>query len=85
MNRDLFNNANPRRVANATIACLDRLQDYQPHEQMLAAAALFVSLADHWKLPAQDAFTVVKNLMLHEDRRRPEFGAVQLYMQNELR
>jgi hypothetical protein len=85
MNRDLFNNANPRRVANATMSALDSLQNYQPHEQMLAAAALFVMLADHWRIPAQDAFTVVKNLMIGNEMRRPEFGAVQLYMQNELR
>lgn len=85
MNRDLFNNANPRRVANATMAVIDALQvRFQPHEQMHAAAATFLLLAEHWGIPAQDLFTATKNLMNDQDGKRPEFAAAQQYMENEL-
>jgi hypothetical protein len=86
MNRDLMNNANPRRVANATMAVIDATQrGFQPHEQMLAMAAAFLMLAEHWGMPAQDAFRAVTNIMNDQDGKRPEFGAVARYMKEELR
>lgn len=85
MNRDLFNNANPRRVAQATMAVIDATQrGFQPHEQMHAMAASFLMLAEHWGVPAQDLFTATKNLMNDQEGKRPEFAAVQMYMENEL-
>jgi hypothetical protein len=85
MNRDLYNNANPRRVANCTMAVIDATQrGYQPHEQMHAMAAAFLLLAEHWGVPAQDLFTATKNLMTDVEGKRPEFAAVTAYMKQEL-
>ena len=85
MNRDLFNNADARRVANCTVAVIDATQrGRHPHEQMHAMAAAFLLLAEHWGIPAQDLFTATKNLMASVDGKRPEFAAVADYMANEL-
>lgn len=85
MNRDLFNNADPRRVAQATMSVIDATQrGFQPHEQMHAMAAAFLMLAEHWSVPAQDLFTATKNLMNDQEGKRPEFSAVAEYMRNEL-
>lgn len=86
MNRDLFNNCNPRRAANAAMAVIDATQrGFQPHEQMHGAAAAFLLLADHWGVPAQDLFTATKNLMANREGKAPEFDAVREYMKHELR
>lgn len=85
MNRDLFNSANPRRVAQATMSVIDATQrGFQPHEQMHAMAAAFLLVADHWGIPAQDLFTATKNLLNDQDALRPEFRAVKAYVRNEL-
>lgn len=85
MNRDLINNANPARVANATMAVIDATQrGFQPHEQMHAMAAAFLLLSEHWGLSPQDLFTATKNLMNDNLGKRPEFAAVQQYMREEL-
>lgn len=86
MNRDLLNSANPRRVANATMAVIDATQrGFQPHEQMLGIAAAFLSLASHWGVSAQDAFRITTNIINDQDGKRPEFSAVDRYMKEELR
>lgn len=85
MNRDLYHSADPARVANCTMAVIDATQrGFQPHEQMHAMAIAFLMLAEHWGVPAQDAFTASKNLLNDQEGKRPEFGAVVQYMKNEL-
>ena len=85
MNRDTMTNASPARVAKATMSLLDRLQRFQPGDQVLAAAAVFLTLAEHWGIPAQDAFTIIKNLMIANEGKRHEFRALDAYIKNELR
>ncbi len=85
IDRDLMHMASPRDVAVATMTTIDALQDFQPHVQVLGAAAVFLNLATHFRVPAQDVFTAVANLM--NDRQgmaRPEFAGVRQYMENEL-
>lgn len=84
MNRDLMNNADPQAVATATMAVLDRLQHQQPHIQQMAAAALFVLLAERRGVEPQDVMTATKNLMIGSEGKRAEFLAVALYLENEL-
>lgn len=84
MNKDLMNNADPAAVANATMAVLDRIQHEQPHVQQMAAAALFVLLAEHWGMDPQDVMTATKNLMIGSEGKRAEFEAVALYLEAEL-
>lgn len=83
-NRDLFNNADTRRVGNAAMTIIDRLQHFRPHEQMHAAAVVFLVLAEHWGMSAQDAFTATKNLINGAEGKRPELAAVEQYVKEEL-
>jgi hypothetical protein len=84
VNRDLINSASPRRVAQAGMTVVDQLQVFQPHEQLMGAAALFLVLAEHWRIPAHDVFTATKNLMNSEDGKHPAFAAMQEYVSKEL-
>lgn len=85
INRDLFNTASPRRVANCTMQIVDTTQrGYQPHEQLHAMAIAFLMVCDHWGMPAQDVFSAAKNLLNDQDNKRPEFSAVEQYIANEL-
>jgi hypothetical protein len=85
IDNDKTNNANPERVAKAAFNVIDRLQLFQPHEQVLAAAALFVILTDAHKANPQDIITVTKNLMNEKQKLRAEFAAVRDYVKHELR
>ena len=84
--RDRLNNASPAEVSTATYALVDALYNQKPHIQAAAAAVLFLTVADLWRLPPQDIFTAVKN-MLDDDiaGERPEFRALRLYAQHELK
>lgn len=83
-NRDLMNNARPANVAGGTITILDRLQHQQPHVQVMAAAALFVLVCEHWNVRAQDVMTATKNLMVSDQgEREPAFEAVRMYLKGE--
>ena len=84
MNRDLMNNADPAAVATATMVVIDKLQHEQPHVQQMAAAALFVLLAEHWGMDPQDVMVATKNLLIGVDGKRTEFEAVALYLEAEL-
>ncbi len=81
---DNMANADPVQVARSAMTCLDRLQDFAPAEQVMGAAALFLCLAEHLNVPAQDVFTYTKNLMLGADGKRSEFRAITDYCANEL-
>lgn len=85
MNNDKITNADPARVARASFAILNRLQDFPKEEQPLAAAAVFLTLADHLGVPAQDLFTFTKNLMNSKEGLRPEFGGVRDYIKYEIK
>ena len=50
----------------------------------MAAAALFVLLAEHWGMDPQDVMTATKNLMIGSEGKRAEFEAVALYLEAEL-
>lgn len=84
MNRDLMNNADPAAVATATMVVIDKLQHEQPHVQQMAAAALFVLLAERWGVEPHDVMVATKNLMIGVDGKRAEFEAVALYLEAEL-
>lgn len=71
MNRDLMNNARPRDVATSTMTILDRMQNFQPHVQVMGAAAVFLSLAEFYGVDATDAFRATKNLINGSDGKPP--------------
>jgi hypothetical protein len=84
LNRDVLNTATPRDVAMAAMTVLDRLQDFRPEIQIMGAATVFLTLADHLGIPAQEAFTVTKNLINGDDGKRAEFRGIDAYMKGEL-
>lgn len=84
MNRDLINNADAEQVALAGVGILDRMQNYPQHIQPLALAAAFLVLSEHLRIPAQELFTVTKNMMT-EEQNVPEFKAVKDYIKYEIK
>lgn len=84
LNRDVMNMAAPRDVAMASMGVLNSIQDHRPEIQIMGAAAVFLSLADHLGIPAQEAFTATKNLINGDDGKRAEFRALDAYMEGEL-
>lgn len=84
INRDLMNNARPRDVATAAMTVIDKLQNFQPHTQLMGAATVFLALAEYWNVPAQDVFRATQNLINSEDGKLPEFKAVDHYIRTNL-
>lgn len=85
LNRDALNMADPAMVARAGMTVIDALQvQFHPHVQAMGAAAAFLSLAEHYGIPAQDLFTATKNLINGVDGKRTEFKAIDAYMEGEL-
>ena len=65
---------------------IDRLQDFPPAIQSVAAAVLFLSVCKTHRQEPQDIFTVAGNLTadtIHGER--PEFRALRLYAEHELK
>jgi len=84
MNRDLMNNADAEHTARAGIDILDRMQNHPQHIQPLALCAAFLTLANHYRVPAQDLFTATKNMMTEEENIA-EFNALRDYVKYEIR
>jgi aminopeptidase N len=76
-------------VAKLCVLIFDRIQGYHLHKeaQLLAIAAAFTLMADAMKVPPQDAFTAVKNLMAdpeHKGSLRAQFAAMAFHLEDEL-
>ena len=83
-NRDVMHMAQPKAVSDVSLTILNVLQDSRPEVQIMGAAAVFLALSEHLKVPAQDVFTATKNLINDQDGKRVEFRAVQAYLEGEL-
>jgi hypothetical protein len=84
LDRDALNSANPKAVAVATLQTLMGLEDHPAHVQVMASAAVFLSLAEHLGIPAQEAFAATKNLINDTEGKRTEFRALDAYMKGEI-
>ncbi len=84
INRDVMNMAGLGEVARASMTTLNALQDFRPEIQILGAAAVFLSLADHLGIPAQEAFSATTNLINDDNGKRSEFQAIVAYLEGEL-
>ena len=82
--RDRLVNLPVKEGAGAAMQVIDSLQRHRPEARVLGAAAVFVLLAERFGLAAQDVMTATTNLMNYAEGRRPEFAAVQEYLQKEL-
>lgn len=87
VDRDKLNHAHRNKVASACIRAIDRIQHLPREEQVLGLASAFLLLCTVANIPAQDAFTVVKNLMhdpLTSSGLAPQFQGVRAYLRDEL-
>lgn len=78
-------NAAPQRVARLSFLVLNEIQEGKPHEQVVAAAVVFLTICEALKVPPQDVFVATKNL-LNDEREggREQFRALQAYVDGEL-
>ncbi|WP_322996983.1 hypothetical protein [Castellaniella sp.] len=86
MNLDNINNAPSQAVADAVMGLLDRLQDHPKAVQSIAAAVLFLQVAKTHRFDPQHIFTVAGNMLsdtIHGER--PQFRALRLYAESELK
>lgn len=86
MNLDTLVNAPSEAVANAAMQLVDRLQDHPAGIQSIASAVLFLAVCKAHGLNPQEVFTVAGNLTadtIHGER--PEFRALRLYAEHELK
>jgi hypothetical protein len=82
---DLMVNAEPRAVSLATMSVADGVQTLPPETQVMGAAAFFLLLCEGYKVPAQDVFTAVTNLMNSEKGDAiPQFNAAREYIKHEV-
>ncbi len=83
--RDLLANADSRQAARAAMSIVTAIQDFRPHEQVGGLAAAFMLMAEHFDIRVPDACELTGNIMNTVEGKRPEFKAVEAYIQGELK
>lgn len=80
-------NADRTTVARLCVQIFDRIQLHgDPEQQVLALAAAFLLAAEVARIPPQDAFVAVKNLMydaIHADGRDHRFAAMKYHLEQD--
>lgn len=84
LNRDLLTNVNPTEAARGTMIIIDAIQDLPAGVQQAAITAAFLGISKHNKMRPVDAFEIINNVVNHVDGKRPEFKAVDMYIEKEL-
>lgn len=88
VDRDKLVNANRANVARLCVLLFDRLQLHaSKEEQLLALAAAFLLMAEACGIPAQEAFTAVKNMMADPMRASGiyhQFDAMRFHLDTEV-
>lgn len=87
VDRDRLMNASRNKVADTCVHIFDRIQGLPKELQVLGLAAAFLLTADASRIPAQDAFTAVKNLManpLTASGLDLQFQAMKFHLETEL-
>lgn len=85
--RDQMGNGDAVRVARATMALADALQNQRellPGEALSAMAAGFILVMEATGLSTYDVITTTKNIMADAEGRRAEFRAVGDYLAKEV-
>lgn len=85
-NLDTFSSANVAEAASMAMRVVDATQRGNPSPEIQAhgIAAAFILLAERFGLQPQEMFAKTTNLMHYAEGRRPEFAAVEAYLQGEL-
>lgn len=87
VDRDKLMNAPRSKVADICVALFDRIQGLPKELQILGLAAAFLLTADASRIPAQEAFSAVKNLMaspLTTSGLDLQFQAMRYHLETEL-
>lgn len=86
MNHDTLVNAPSEVVAQVAMTLIDRLQDHPPALQCAGLASVFLSACRVHRVNPHEVLNVAQNLMadtIHGER--PEFRALRLYAEHELK
>lgn len=86
MNRDALVNAPSEAAAQVAMQLVDRLQDHKPALQCAGIAAVFLAACRVHRVDPKDVLSTATNMLadtIHGER--PEFRALRLYAENELR
>lgn len=83
--RDAFVNVNLKEVSRASFSIIDALQSYSAETKVAALCAVFKLYSDFVDMRIPEAFEVVNNIMNHGEGRRPEFKAIESYLEHEMR
>jgi hypothetical protein len=84
---DKLVNASKPEVAKACVRIFDRVQELPKEDQVLAMGACFILLCAATRVPAQDAFSAVSNLMkdpLTSSGLDVRFDAMLFHIREEL-
>lgn len=76
--------ADTTEVTRSTMAIIDAIQDRPARTQVPAICAAFVLALECAGMNVGDALTISKNIINDADGRRPEFKAIEDYINNEL-
>ncbi len=72
-------------AAQGVYRLVDAMTGMTQEEQLAAAAILFVSVADLYKIPVPDVIQAVRNMTTDPKHgERDEFRALRMYVQGEL-
>ncbi len=80
-------NADSSLVARRCAKLFSANQDQETAVQLLALAASFIILSDACRIPAQDVFSAVANLMydpIHSSGRKHQFDAMRFYLKEDV-
>ena len=72
---DRLYNCNPKRVANASMAALNAIQDYPADEQLAAAGVLFLILTERFGVQPDNVLNCVDNMI--NDSKRYDLATFQ--------
>lgn len=84
MNKDLLNLIPSRLAAQRTFDVIDRVQEWPPHEQVVALAATFLLLCETQRVNPRDALQTAERIINHAEGKLPEFAAVRQYLKDEV-
>lgn len=84
-NRDTFANVSVQEAATATMSIIDSIQDLGAGVQQAAITAAFLAVTKHNNISPLDAFEITNNVINHAQGKRPEFAAVDMYVEKELK
>jgi len=85
LHSDLLRNTPIEPACRASMAVIDKLQDYSPEVQILGVGATLKVIAEIYKVNLGDILSIIDNIMHYSEGKRPEFAAVEEYVRKELK